>query len=311
VLKKEQVEQQLSQTERAAPTAKIKLVKGMGPGEPAAGSPGATGQNITGQQLENGQNVTGSENQSGQIITGVEFESGQNITRAQEPKQTKYHRGIAASGQNVTGSDGPNGQNVTRQTSQSRQNITDSKHPLNSTQQESAPMPTGVDDHEAILEQLDQLAIRPPTRDTLARLPHLQEDGYLTKWVEWFTQQDQFGPGWVVQQIRAGLLPPDEPVIVPLLPPTLPASDRQAAESSPEAQLWQETLTVLRHQMTKGTFDAWLKDSRFASRTEAVLVVAVKSDQARIWLEHRLKSVIERAVLQVWDEPLSIMFQVN
>ena len=309
-LKKDKVEQQLSQTEREASTAKIKLVKSMANPEPSTDPYKLSGQNITGSQNQSRQNITRVENQSGQIITGVEFESGQNVTGTQKTKEPEYHRGSLESGQNITDPDMLNRQNVTRSSAQSRQNITDSKHHLNSTQQYSAPMSTGVDE-EAILNQLDQLTIRPPTREALARLPHLQEEGYLTKWVEWFRQQDQFGPGWVVQQIRAGLLPPEEPALTSLIPPTTWPTNLSDEDSSSEERLWQETLTVLRHQMTKGTFDAWLKDSRFASRTDETLVISVKSDQARIWLEHRLKSVIERAVLQVWDEPLSILFQVN
>jgi hypothetical protein len=164
---------------------------------------------------------------------------------------------------------------------------------------------------QTILQNLNRLGIRPPTRDELARLPHLQEEGYLESWVRWFEAQNRFGSGWVVQQLRAGLLPPDDPPDKAMSEFAVPDLNRLFVETSPEERLWRETLAVLQHRMTKGTFESWLKDSYFLSRSAERLVIGVKNDQAQVWLENRLKEVIERAIEQVWGQQLTVEFQAH
>lgn len=55
---------------------------------------------------------------------------------------------------------------------------------------------------------LDQLGIKETTRSKLAALPHLANPGYLDAWLAWYPEQKQFGLGWVIRQLEAGLWPP-------------------------------------------------------------------------------------------------------
>ena len=60
--------------------------------------------------------------------------------------------------------------------------------------------------------------------------------------------------------------------------------------------LWDQILGQLRLQMTRGTFEAWLKDTRLITRQGLRFTVAVKSEFAREWLQNRLLATIQRAV---------------
>jgi hypothetical protein len=127
--------------------------------------------------------------------------------------------------------------------------------------------------------------------------------------------QNTFGPGWVVQQLRAGLWPPETDIYdrsgrlaqdnSPLLntsePPTLSAIE----------QRWQETLEALGHQMTKSTFDSWLKETKVKQHTDGVLTIQVKNEQAKAWLEHRLKAIVARTAARIWGENLTVSFEVE
>ncbi len=70
-----------------------------------------------------------------------------------------------------------------------------------------------------------------------------------------------------------------------------------AVRSLPEAQkLWQAVLGDLQLQMTRGTFDTWLRGSRVLSFEEGTFVVYVQHAYAADWLQNRLLRVIERTL---------------
>ncbi|MCP4409508.1 MAG: hypothetical protein GY807_17510, partial [Gammaproteobacteria bacterium] len=54
--------------------------------------------------------------------------------------------------------------------------------------------------------------------------------------------------------------------------------------------LWAVTLSQLQLQMTRATFDTWLKDTWLISADNGLWQVGVKSDAARDWLENRLRN---------------------
>jgi hypothetical protein len=81
---------------------------------------------------------------------------------------------------------------------------------------------------------------------------------------------------------------------------------------------WKKVLWHLRLQMTRGTFEAWLKDTRLKAREGSHFTIAAKSDFAKDWLERRLFTTIRRTIINLIkseDEPalrdLEITFVVD
>ncbi len=77
-----------------------------------------------------------------------------------------------------------------------------------------------------------------------------------------------------------------------------------AAASGPPAHeqaLWQAALHELSLQMTRATFDAWLRDARLAAVEDGAYVIAVARPEARSWLQNRLQETIERTVRGVTE----------
>lgn len=90
-----------------------------------------------------------------------------------------------------------------------------------------------------------------------------------------------------------------------------------AAEAEPEPahdaraiEIWSTSLTELQLQMTKATFDTWVKPA-FAiayDRERAELVIGVRNPYAKQWLENRLYGMIERTVRHVVGIATQIKF---
>lgn len=60
--------------------------------------------------------------------------------------------------------------------------------------------------------------------------------------------------------------------------------------------LWQRALAHLQLQMTRQTFDAWLRGTSLLERRGEQFIVAVRSEAARVWLERRLYAVVQRSL---------------
>ena len=76
------------------------------------------------------------------------------------------------------------------------------------------------------------------------------------------------------------------------------------------AHVWQAALGELQLQMTKATFDTWVKPT-FALALDAeknILVVGVRNAYAKQWLENRLYGMIERTLNHVLGQSAEIRF---
>ncbi len=93
------------------------------------------------------------------------------------------------------------------------------------------------------------------------------------------------------------------------------ALEGETLQGEPERSAWEETwqavLEQLQLELTRATFDTWLRPTRAVGREEEVLVVRVASVYACEWLESRLRGVVERALERVAGEPLRIRFVVG
>jgi len=107
------------------------------------------------------------------------------------------------------------------------------------------------------------------------------------------------GPPW--QKMGQQLLPSrrGEVVDTPIDTPSGPM---------PAHQLWQEALERLALQMTKATFDTWLRDTCPISCEDNTLVIGVKSPYAKEWLENRLLGIVQRTVREILGRDMEISF---
>jgi chromosomal replication initiator protein len=79
-------------------------------------------------------------------------------------------------------------------------------------------------------------------------------------------------------------------------------------------QTWQAALGELQLEMTKATFDTWLRDAKLVGYEDGTFVIGVRNGYAKDWLENRLANSIRRVLTRlanrsatvrfvVWDEP--------
>jgi chromosomal replication initiator protein len=73
---------------------------------------------------------------------------------------------------------------------------------------------------------------------------------------------------------------------------------------------WKATLGELELQMTKATFNTWLKDARLLTCEDNEFVVGVRNDYAKDWLENRLRDTILRTLSAIVDAPVTVRFVV-
>ncbi len=74
---------------------------------------------------------------------------------------------------------------------------------------------------------------------------------------------------------------------------------------------WKATLGELELQMTKATFNTWLKDARLVSSEKDEYVVGVRNDYAKDWLESRLSDAITRTLSTITGKSVGVSFVVH
>ena len=72
--------------------------------------------------------------------------------------------------------------------------------------------------------------------------------------------------------------------------------------------LWTRALNDLKLQMTRATFDQWLKETELLSTTNQVWTIAVRNEFAQAWLENRLADAIRRTASQLAGHPVELEF---
>jgi hypothetical protein len=90
----------------------------------------------------------------------------------------------------------------------------------------------------------------------------------------------------------------------------------EEAQSLPEAgkawqinaDHWRATLRELEQQMTRATFNTWLRDAVFLRREDDTFVIGVRNKAAREWLSNRLQEGIERTLKGVTGQAVDVRF---
>jgi hypothetical protein len=73
-------------------------------------------------------------------------------------------------------------------------------------------------------------------------------------------------------------------------------------------QIWQAALRELQLQLTKATFDTWVKNTRAISHKSGLFVIGVHDALARDWLEDRLLTTVERTMVGIVGHPVQVEF---
>jgi chromosomal replication initiator protein len=76
-------------------------------------------------------------------------------------------------------------------------------------------------------------------------------------------------------------------------------------------QFWKNTLGQLQLQMTRATFDTWVKDTHIIAHNDDQLVIGTSNPFAKDWLENRLFNTISRTVANALGRTVDIQFEVD
>ena len=76
-------------------------------------------------------------------------------------------------------------------------------------------------------------------------------------------------------------------------------------------QIWRATLGDLQLQMTKPTFDTWLKNTGAISYEDGTLIVGVHNAYAKDWLENRLLPIVKRTLAGIVGRTVEAKFVLD
>jgi|YNPNPStandDraft_1061719.scaffolds.fasta_scaffold40324_2 chromosomal replication initiator protein len=75
--------------------------------------------------------------------------------------------------------------------------------------------------------------------------------------------------------------------------------------------VWQTALGELQMQMTKATFDTWVKPTHAIAYEDGTFIIGVQNGYAKDWLENRLMGVIKRTLTGIINRSVEVRFVVQ
>ena len=75
-------------------------------------------------------------------------------------------------------------------------------------------------------------------------------------------------------------------------------------------QIWQAALGELQLQMTKATFDTWVKKTHVVSCEDGTFIIGVQNAFTKDWLENRLLTTIKRTLVGIVGRSVEVKFTV-
>jgi hypothetical protein len=76
-------------------------------------------------------------------------------------------------------------------------------------------------------------------------------------------------------------------------------------------EAWQSVLGLLQMEMPRASFDTWVRDTEVLSLEMGVMIVATRNAYARDWLESRLASTVQRLLIGILHQSVSVQFVVR
>jgi len=75
-------------------------------------------------------------------------------------------------------------------------------------------------------------------------------------------------------------------------------------------EIWQRVLNQLRLEMPRATFDSWVRDTHAITLENDMLTIGSRDADARDWLESRLTSTVQRLLVGILNQSVSVQFVV-
>jgi chromosomal replication initiator protein len=75
-------------------------------------------------------------------------------------------------------------------------------------------------------------------------------------------------------------------------------------------QVWQAALGQLQLEMSKATFETWMRDTQLLTQEDGAFVVGVTNAYAKDWLENRLRSTVKRILTSIVGRTVELRFVV-
>lgn len=85
----------------------------------------------------------------------------------------------------------------------------------------------------------------------------------------------------------------------------------EVIESVDAHRIWQAALGELQLQMTRATYDTWLKGTFAVSYEDGVLIVGAENPYAKEWLENRLLGTIKRSLAGILGHTVEVRFIIK
>lgn len=85
----------------------------------------------------------------------------------------------------------------------------------------------------------------------------------------------------------------------------------EVIESVDALRFWQAALGELQLQMTRATYDTWLKETFAVSYEDGLLIVGTENPYAKEWLENRLLGTIKRTLAGILGHTVEVRFIVK
>jgi chromosomal replication initiator protein len=75
--------------------------------------------------------------------------------------------------------------------------------------------------------------------------------------------------------------------------------------------VWQAALGDLQLQLTKATFDTWVKQTQVVAYEDGTFIIGVQNGYAKDWLENRLRGPIQRTLTSILNRSVEVRFVVQ
>jgi chromosomal replication initiator protein len=76
-------------------------------------------------------------------------------------------------------------------------------------------------------------------------------------------------------------------------------------------KVWQAALGELQLQMTKATFDTWVKQTHVLAYEDGTFIIGVQNGYAKDWLENRLMGTVKRTLAGILNRSVEVRFTVH
>lgn len=96
----------------------------------------------------------------------------------------------------------------------------------------------------------------------------------------------------------------------PEQPPPPPVFDESAYTGLKPSQIWQAAQGELQMQMTRATYDTWVKPTSVIGYSDNRLTIAVPNDYTKEWWDTRLMTTVTRILTGIVGQPITVQFTV-